>query len=77
MMAVRSSPEPGVYRYFVLIEGRPAYYYIDWSGLEHPVRVVGEEETEEEVIAALESAMGPRPSRSRSSRRDRPPLFLL
>ncbi len=71
----RTKSEPGVYRYFVLIDGRPAFYYIDWDGAEHPLRVVGEGESEASVIAELEAAMGP--SRSRSSRRDRPPLFLV
>lgn len=76
-MVAYKLPEPGVYRYFVLIDGRPAYFYIDWKGVEHPLRVVGEHETDDEVIAELEDAMGQRPSRSRSARPDRPPLFLL
>jgi hypothetical protein len=77
MMAAHKSPEPGVYRFFGLIEGRSAFFYIDWRGVEHPLRIVGEDDTEAGVIAELEEAMGPRPSRSRSARPDRPPLFLL
>ena len=76
-MAVRPQQDPGVYRYWFLIDGRQAFFYVDWQGSEHPLRVVGDDETEAEVIAELESAMGSEPSRSRSSRRDRPALFLV
>jgi hypothetical protein len=76
IMAAHDS-EPGVYRFFGLIEGRSAFFYIDWRGIEHPLRIVQDDETEDEVIAELDAAMGSRPIRSRSSRRDRPPLFLL
>lgn len=77
-MAAFDSTAPGVYRFFGLIEGRAAFFYIDWRGVEHPLRIVADDETEDEVIAELDAAMGPKPSRSRSSLRDRrPPLFLL
>lgn len=78
IMAAPKSPEPGVYRFFGLIEGRAAFFYIDWRGIEHPLRIVQDDETEDEVIAELDAAMGSKPSRSRSLQRDRrPPLYLL
>lgn len=78
MAAARIQPDPpGVYRYFVLIDDRPAFFLVDWRGIEYPVRVVGDHETEAEVIAELEAQMGPRPTHSRTGRRERPPLFLL
>lgn len=77
-MVAHKSLEPGVYRFFALIDGRPAFFYIDWRGAEHPLRVVERYETEEEVVAELEAAMGPRPSRrSPSFPNGRPPLFLV
>lgn len=79
-MAARKPPEPGVYRFPFLIDDRPAFYLVDWKGFEHELRVVGEDETEREVIEELREEAGPSPSRSGDRRRqrpDRPPLFLL
>lgn len=74
-MPARELPEPGVYRYFVLIEGRPAYFITDWKGVEHPVRVVGEDEAEADVIAELDALLAR--MASRPSRRPAPVLRLL
>lgn len=79
-MAAQRIAEPGVYRFFALIDGRPAFYVVDWNGIEHELRIVGEDEHEGEVIAELSDEMGPSPSRSGASPRrrpGRPPLFLL
>lgn len=56
-MLARTVPEPGVYRFFALIDGRPAYYTIDWHGVESEPRRVDEYETEQEVIDDLADAL--------------------
>lgn len=71
---------PGVYRYDVaLIDGRPAFYTVDWHGVESDLRVVGEDETVDGVIQDLAEELGaamPTPAGA-SGRPGRPPLFLV
>lgn len=79
-MASVKAPFAVVCKFPFPVEGRPAFYLVDWKGFEHELRVVGEDETEREVIEELREEAGPSPSRSggrRSQRPDRPPLFLL
>lgn len=53
-MVARNTPEPGiVYRFAFLIDGRPAYYTIGWDGERSDLRVVGERESEQDVIDEL------------------------
>lgn len=56
-MAARKLPEPGVYPYFALIDGRKAFVTIDWHGVESEPYPVGEFETEAEVIEYLADAL--------------------
>lgn len=77
-MVAHKRPKPGVYLSPFLFDGRPAYYLVDWHGVRSDIRVVGETESEEEVVAELRASAGPNPSRASDRRRsDQPPLFLL
>lgn len=82
-MAANRIPESGVYRFPFLIDGRPAFYTVDWHGVESDVRVVGDDERESDVIRELDAFLeATHPSRRRggSSRQgasSRPLLRLL
>lgn len=74
--------EPGVYRFFALIDGRPAYYIVDYDGVEHDARVVSEFETERQVIDELREALWFMNPRRRGAKYPKepsrqPPLRLL
>lgn len=56
-MAARKHPEPAVYPCSYLIDGRPAYFVIGWDGSRSEDHVVGEFETEREVIDYLADAL--------------------
>ena len=56
-MAAQQKPAAVVCKFFGLIDGRPAYYVIDWHGVESDVTPVGEDETEQEVIDRLSDAL--------------------
>lgn len=82
MMPARQSPEAGVYRCSYLIDGRPAYFIVDYHGAEHDDRRVHEHETEQEVREELQEAlwfMNPRRRGGRypSAPSRQPPLRLL
>ncbi len=79
-MAARQVPEPGVYRFFALIDGRPAYFIVDWHGVESEMRILGNGEHEADVVRELEEELGEPPSPSPSADRHRvrrPVLRLL
>ena len=57
MMAAQKKPVAVVCKFFGLIDGRPAYFVVDWHGVESELHVVGEDETEEEVIERLSDAL--------------------
>lgn len=81
-MVARKTPEPGVYRFIGLLDGRPAFYTIDYHGQRSVERIVGEDESEAEVIADLSDALWAlRPRESRPGggavRAPRPVLRLL
>lgn len=81
MMAAKHMPEAGVYRCFYLIDGRPAYYIVDYHGVEHEDRIVGEGERERDVIDELSEVlwfMNPQRRGGKfSAASRRPPLRLL
>lgn len=82
-MVAHSLFEPGVYRCHYLIDGRAAFYTVEWNGSESVERVVGEDESEEEVIQQMAYELGLRYPTTGSSyagasgRSGRPPLFLV
>lgn len=80
-MPARKHPEPGVYRCFYLIDGRPSYFIVDYDGREHDDRIVGEHERERDVIEELQERlwlMNPQRRGGRfSAASRRPPLRLL
>jgi hypothetical protein len=70
--------DTGVYRYFALVDGRSAFYTIDWNGVESDLRVVQEGESEDRVIQEMAKQLGAMHPPSRASGRSRrPPLFLV
>lgn len=72
MAAKQHPPEATVYRFFGLIEGRPAFYTVDWHGVESPLRIVAEDERESDVIAELSDWLeATYPYSSSASQRDR------
>lgn len=80
MMAAKRTPEPGVYPFFVLIDGRPAFYVVGWDGKRSEVRVVGEHETEQQVVDELADELWvtrPRHLRGAEEASHRPILRLL
>lgn len=81
MLAMPRQLEPGVYPCSYLIDGRPAYFVIGWGGLRSEDHVVGEHETEREVIEYLADALWavrPRGLRVKGSERaERPGLRLV
>jgi hypothetical protein len=81
MMAAKKHPEPGVYPCSYLVDGRPAYFVIGWGGARSEDHVVGEFETEEQVIRYLADALWavrPRGAGGRGRGRDeRPGLRLV
>lgn len=77
-MAAHATPPAGVYRTFDL-DDRPAFYTIDWHGVRSEDRIVGEDETIEEVIADLSDALWvvkPR-GRGAGAGRERQPVLRL
>lgn len=55
---VARSPTPGVVcRFPFPIEGRQAFYVIDWHGHRSELRIVEDDETEAEVIEHLSAAL--------------------
>lgn len=77
MMAATESPKAVVCRATYVIDGRPAYYVIDWHGVRSEDWVVGEDETEQEVIDRLSSALWMVRPRGAGARPQRPLLRLL
>lgn len=78
MMAAQKSPEPGVYRALGLIEGCPAFYVIDYHGARSEDWIVGEDETEADVIERLSAALWlVRPRGAGAAKAPRPVLRLL
>lgn len=55
--AMARKHEAVVCKFFGLVDGRPAFYVVDWHGVASEVHVVGEDETEEEVIERLSDAL--------------------
>lgn len=78
-MVAKQIPEPGVYRFFALIDGRVAFYTIDWHGVESELRVVSDDETEDQVIADMSDTLTSiRPRRGGGGRQSgRGPLLRL
>ena len=56
-MAASAATKPSVCRYPFTVEGRPAFYVIDWHGVRSELRIVEEDETEDEVIQHLSDAL--------------------
>lgn len=56
-MVAQEKPSAVVCKFIGLIDGRPAYYVVDWHGVESDVTVVAEDETEQEVIDRLSDAL--------------------
>ena len=78
MMAAAKKPVAVVCKFLGLIDGRPAYYVVDWHGVESDVTVVGEDETEREVIERLSDALWvTRPRGNGVGQVQRPLLRLL
>lgn len=81
MMAASRTPETGVYRFFALIDARPAFFTIDWNGERSDLRVVMEGESEEQVIGELDDWLESSRPLQRPSRNQpfpsRPRLRLL
>lgn len=80
MMAANKLPEPGVYPSAHLIDGRPAYFVIDYHGVQSEDYIVGEHETEQQVIAYLADALWavrPRGVGRDRGRGERPGLRLV
>lgn len=78
MMAASRTPEAVVCKFFGLINGRPAFYVVDWHGVESELHVVGEDETEDEVIERLSDALWvTRPRGKGAASVQRPHLRLL
>lgn len=70
--------EPAVCRLSFLIEGRAAFYVIDWHGIRSEVTVVEDGESEDEVIDRLSGALWmTRPRGASSEAGLRPQLRLL
>ena len=76
-MAARKTRKPGVYPCFYQIDGRPAYFVVDWYGEQSEDRRVDEFETDEEVIAYLADALWAVRPRGTGVRVQRPVLRLL
>lgn len=79
-MAARKNPEPGVYPCSYLVDGRSAYFVIGWDGVRSEDHVVGEFETDGEVIEYLADALWairPRGTRGGGGRAERPGLRLV
>lgn len=57
MMAAASKPVAVVCKFPFQVDGRSAYYVIDWHGVESELHVVGEDETEGDVIERLSVAL--------------------
>jgi hypothetical protein len=80
-MVAHPPPDPGVYRYFALIDGCPAFYVVDYHGVQSELRVVDGDETEAEIIEHLSAALwAVRPrgdSASAPAQGQRPILRLL
>lgn len=77
IMAAHKNPKPGVYRCFYPIDGRPAFYVIDYHGARSEDRRVEEDELETEVIADLSAALWAVRPREAGARAPRPVLRLL
>lgn len=56
-MVAPSPDKPCVCRYPFQIDGRSAFYVVDWHGVRSELRVVEEDETEDEVIDYLSGAL--------------------
>lgn len=50
-------PGPCVCRFPFPIDGRPAFYVVDWHGDRSELRIVEADETEDEVIESLSDAL--------------------
>jgi hypothetical protein len=76
-MVAQHTRKPGVYRRAFLIDGRPAFYVIDWHGVESEETIVEEGETEREVIDRLSAALWLVRPRGSAAQVPRPVLRLL
>lgn len=77
-MAAAEKPVAVVCKFPFLIDGRPGYFVCDWHGAESDVTVVGEDETEQEVIDRLSDALWvTRPRGKGAGQVQRPLLRLL
>jgi hypothetical protein len=77
-MAAVQKPVAVVCKFFGLIEGRPAYFCVDWHGVESELTIVAEDETEPEVIERLSDALWvTRPRGKGVGQLQRPLLRLL
>lgn len=77
IMAASDSPKTGVYRHGVLVDGRVAFYVIDYHGTQSEDWLVEADETEAEVIERLSAALWLVRPRGAGVRASRPILRLL
>lgn len=76
-MVSQQKPKPGVYRRGFLIDGKVAFFVVDYHGVESEETLVEEGETEREVIERLRAALWLVRPRGAGVRPPRPVLRLL